>query len=121
MKLPLLSHTCIHHQFYLNFLSVLFYHNVPPVAWINGWMDGQIDKCKVISMYPTQFSWRRKWQHTPVFLPGESHGRRSFVGYSPQVEKSRTRLSDFTSLSLYQPGRHMLWLLSAGLFIRHGF
>ena len=25
--------------------------------------------------------WRRKWQPTPVFLPGESHGRRSLVGY----------------------------------------
>ena len=23
------------------------------------------------------------WQPTPVFLPGESHGRRSLVGYSP--------------------------------------
>ena len=28
-------------------------------------------------------SWRRKWQPTPVFLPGESHGRRSLVGCSP--------------------------------------
>jgi len=27
--------------------------------------------------------WRRKWQSTPVFLPGESHGLRSLVGYSP--------------------------------------
>ena len=27
--------------------------------------------------------WRRKWQHTPVFLPGDSHGQRSLVGYSP--------------------------------------
>jgi len=27
--------------------------------------------------------WRRKWQLTPVFLPGESHGQRSLVGYSP--------------------------------------
>ena len=27
--------------------------------------------------------WRRKWQPTPVFLPGESHGRRSLVGCSP--------------------------------------
>ena len=26
---------------------------------------------------------RRKWQPTSVFLPGESHGRRSLVGYSP--------------------------------------
>ena len=31
--------------------------------------------------------WRRKWQPTPVFLPGESHGRRSLVGYSPQGHK----------------------------------
>ena len=27
---------------------------------------------------------RRKWQPTPVFLPGESHGRRSLVGYGPR-------------------------------------
>ena len=27
--------------------------------------------------------WRRKWPPTPVFLPGESHGRRSLQGYSP--------------------------------------
>jgi len=27
--------------------------------------------------------WRRKWQLTLVFLPGESHEQRSLVGYSP--------------------------------------
>ena len=27
--------------------------------------------------------WRRKWQPTPVLLPGKSHGQRSLVGYSP--------------------------------------
>ena len=42
--------------------------------------------------------WRRKWQPTPVFLPGESHGWRSLVGYSPWVAKSQTQLSNFTSL-----------------------
>ena len=26
--------------------------------------------------------WRRAWQTTPVFLPGESHGQRTLVGYS---------------------------------------
>ena len=31
--------------------------------------------------------WRRKWQPTPVFLPGESHGWRSLVGYSPLGRK----------------------------------
>ena len=27
--------------------------------------------------------WRRKWQPTPVLLPGKSHGWRRLVGYSP--------------------------------------
>ena len=27
---------------------------------------------------------------TPVFLPGESHGQRSLVGYSPRVAESDT-------------------------------
>ena len=31
--------------------------------------------------------WRRKWQPTSVFLPGESHGQRSLVGYSPKGHK----------------------------------
>ena len=31
--------------------------------------------------------WRRAWQPTPVFLPGESHGQRSLAGYSPWGHK----------------------------------
>ena len=27
--------------------------------------------------------WRKAWQPTPVFLPGESRGQRSLVGYGP--------------------------------------
>ena len=55
--------------------------------------------------------WRKEWQPTPVFLPGESHGQRSLTGNSPWVAKSRTRLSDFHFISL-----HLQWgvyLLSA--------
>ena len=29
-----------------------------------------------------RFPWRRKWESTPVFLPGESHEQRSLAGYS---------------------------------------
>ena len=37
--------------------------------------------------------WRRAWQPTPVFLPGESHGQRSLEGYTVhRVTKSWTRL-----------------------------
>ena len=35
----------------------------------------------------TFMHWRRKWQPTPVFLPGEFHGWRSLVGYSPWGHK----------------------------------
>ena len=31
--------------------------------------------------------WRRKWQSTPVLLPGKSHGQRSLVGCSPRDHK----------------------------------
>ena len=35
----------------------------------------------------TFMHWRRKWQPTPVRLPGKSHGWRSLVGYSPRGHK----------------------------------
>ena len=46
-------------------------------------------RCKSWGFYPwvKKISWRRKWQLTPVFLPGESHGKRSLVGYSPWSHK----------------------------------
>ena len=30
-----------------------------------------------------KITWIRKWQCTPVFLPGKSHGQHSLAGYSP--------------------------------------
>ena len=44
---------------------------------------------------------RRKWQPSPVFLPGKSHRQRSLVGYSPWVKKSQTQFGNWA---------HMLWL-----------
>ena len=40
--------------------------------------------------------WRRSWQPTPVFLPGESHGQKSLMGYSHRVTKSWTHWNDNT-------------------------
>ena len=34
-----------------------------------------------------QTPWRRAWQPTPVFLPGEPHGQKSLVGYRPWGHK----------------------------------
>ena len=40
-----------------------------------------------------KIAWRRKWQPTPVFLPGESHEQRSLAGYSPRVARVRHNLA----------------------------
>ena len=43
----------------------------------------------------TFMHWRRKWQPTPVFLPGESQGRGSLVGYHlwGQTESDATEVT----------------------------
>ena len=37
----------------------------------------------VFNLWVGKIPWSRKWQATPVFLPGKSHGQRSLAGYSP--------------------------------------
>ena len=39
------------------------------------------------SPWVRKIPWRRKWQPTPVSLPGKCHGQRSLAGYSPQDNK----------------------------------
>ena len=48
----------------------------------------------------TFMHWRRKWQPTPVFLPGESQGRGSLVGCHLWVAQSQTRLKRLSSSSM---------------------
>ena len=50
----------------------------------------------------TFMHWRRKWQHTPVFLPGESQGRRAWWAAVYGVAQSRTRLTRLSSSSSRQ-------------------
>ena len=50
------------------------------------WLSGEEPACSVgdrFDPWVRKIPWRRKWLPTPVFLPGESHGQRSLVGYSP--------------------------------------
>ena len=43
-------------------------------------------KCE-FDLWGRKIPWRRAWQPTPVFLPGESHGQRSLKCYSPWGHK----------------------------------
>ena len=73
------------------------------VAWKIPWMEepGSLqsmglrrvghDWATSLSLF-TFLHWRRRWQPTPVFLPGESQGRGSLVAAVYGVTQSRTRL-----------------------------
>ena len=66
------------------------------LEWVGfpGVLDGKESACSVGNL-GWKIPWRRAWQPTPVSLPGESHGQRSLVGYSPwgHKESDRTELS----------------------------
>ena len=59
--------------------------------------------------------WRRKWQPTPVSLPGESHGRRSLVGYSPRGHKESDTTERLLTLLYYGTTCHDLSFLNVEL------
>ena len=65
------------------------WHSTPvivpfPLPW---WLSGKESTCQCrrgrFNPWVGKIPWRRKWQLTPVFLPGKFHGQRSLVGYSP--------------------------------------
>ena len=59
-------------------------------AGFPGGSNGNVSACNARDLGSTwvrslvgKIPWRRKWQPTPAFLPGKSHGWRTLVGYSP--------------------------------------
>lgn len=56
------------------------------------------------------YIWRRKWQSTPVLLPGGSHGQGSLVGYSPwdRKEVDTTERLHFDFQRIYMESREMV-------------
>jgi len=48
------------------------------------WLSGRESFCQCrtrgFDLWVGKIPWRRKWQPTPVSLPGESHGQRSLAG-----------------------------------------
>ena len=50
--------------------------------------------------------WRRPWQPIPVFLPGEFHGQRNLVDYSPWgcKESDTTEVTEHTHAYMFRMG-----------------
>ena len=63
--------------------------------------------------------WRRKWQPTPVFLPGESQGQRSLVAAIYGVAQSWTRLKQFSSSSSSEDCQVRVGGFPGGLVIKN--
>ena len=70
------------------------------------WLSGKESACQCrrhrrlrLSPWVGKIPWSRKWQTTPVFLPGNFHRQKSLVGYSPWCHKRvRTQLSMGTNI-----------------------
>ena len=78
---------CLSHQ-----ETSMFVSSLPPKIVL--WHNGKESACQCRRHRRCRFDpwvrkivWHRKWQPNPVFLPGESHGQRSLVGYSPWSHK----------------------------------
>ena len=52
----------------------------PPADADRYWRQG-------LQAWVEKIPWRRAWQPTPVFFPGEAHGHRILAGYSPRGHK----------------------------------
>ena len=84
------EHTQIFYYSLAEFLSFACFFMSPLLVGFPGGSDGKESACSEggLGSVPGlpcvwKILWRREWQPTPVFLPGESHIQRNLVGYSP--------------------------------------
>ena len=72
------------------------------------WLTGEESPVGAGDPWVGKVSWNRQWQLTPGLLPGESHGQRSLVGYSPWGRK-RVRHDSVTKQQLHVPPAGEPW------------
>ena len=70
------------HNLHTQFSSIYFHVGASQVALVVKNLLANARDVRDVGLIPGlgRFSWRRKWQPTSVFLPGESHGQRSLAG-----------------------------------------
>ena len=107
-----------------------FRRRIPSLAWESqGWSAGgdqlplwtSLVAQTIKSLPPLQtpgfdpwirkIPWRRKWQPTPVFLPGESHGQRSLVGYMRLHRVGHDWMTNTFTFIFLLEDRSLNWIL----------
>jgi len=76
-----------------------------PFMGFPGGSDGKEPACNAgepgLDPWVGKIPWRRAWQPTSVFLPGESHGQRNPAGYSPWGWKESDRTEQLACTHTY--------------------
>ena len=83
------------------------YSPICPVIGLLRWLRGKESACQCrrhsFNLWVRKIPWRRKWQPTPVFLPGKSHRQRSLWATVHRVSKSWTWLRDWKTFNMVLP------------------
>ena len=70
----------------ISYASYLSLSDLCYLVWASWWLRWQRICLQCgwpgFDLWVRKIPWRRKWQPTPVFLPGQSHGQRNLVGSS---------------------------------------
>ena len=104
-------------------LAVLYYGFPGGLAGIESAM-----KASWVHFLVGKIPWRRKRQHTPVLLPGKSHGLRSLAGYSPQgckesdttevIKHTYIRKQHIPTFKILNAFYMVIYCICGGLFLR---
>ena len=88
--------------------SLSLWGHLPCWGRLPRWLSGKESACQCrrhgFESWVGKIPWRREWQATLVFLPGESHGQRSPVGCSPWGGRVRHDwATELSCMQYYQP------------------
>ena len=78
-----------HQQFIFRCFSKIYLYIYINSYGLSRWCSGKEStyRCRrhrrgELDLWVVKIPWSRKWQPTPLFLPGKSHGQTSLAGYS---------------------------------------
>ena len=79
--------------------------SLPIILGFPGGSEGKQSACNAGDLgsitWVGTIPWRRKWQSTPLFLPGESRGQRSLAGYSPWGHKKSDTTEQLSTAPIF--------------------
>ena len=83
------------------------------LLWIPRWLSGKESACQCrrrwFDSWVGKNPWRRKWQPTPIFLPGKFHGQRSLAGYLPWDRKESNMTQRLTLHKMLYKNPEINW------------